>query len=243
MSTLKKSEACRLSKLATESLVIPREYTSIGKRAFETCDTPAEIKINEGVTKIDSFAFAYTKPKHWELPDSIASIGNYAFHDSNIRSIKFGDNLERIGSNAFTGNNLKKVILPTQTILEEEAFDDDVIIKRFKKDSRKKQNQINTPSRFKVKNIDKINNFNPSTDTLEIDTDSFGIDSSATFAAVKNKKKLKKLAKKDFDFLYDQKKGGLYFNENGADKGFGDGGIIAILKGAPDLTTSNLEFI
>ena len=86
--------------------------------------------------------------------------------------------------------------------------------------------------------------FNPSTDTLEIDTDSFGIDSSATFASGKNKKKVKKkLAKQDFDFLYDEKKGGLYFNENGSDKGFGDGGIIAILKGAPDLTSGNLEFI
>ena len=53
----------------------------------------------------------------------------------------------------------------------------------------------------------------------------------------------KKLAKQDFDFLYDQKKGGLYFNENGADKGFGEGGIIAILKGAPDLTSDSLEFI
>ena len=51
-----------------------------------------------------------------------------------------------------------------------------------------------------------------------------------------------KLAKQDFDFLYDHKKGGLYFNENGADKGFGDGGIIAILKGAPDLTINNLDF-
>ena len=59
-----------------------------------------------------------------------------------------------------------------------------------------------------------------------------------------NKKAVKKkLAKLDIDFLYDQKKGGLYFNENGTDKGFGDGGIIAILKGAPDLTSDNLEFI
>ena len=53
----------------------------------------------------------------------------------------------------------------------------------------------------------------------------------------------KKLAKQDFDFLYDEKKGGLYFNENGAGKGFGDGGIIAILKGAPGLTLSNIEFV
>jgi len=102
---------------------------------------------------------------------------------------------------------------------------------------------IKTPSKFNKKSVDKITNFNPSTDTLEIDTDSFGIDSSATFVAGKNKKAVKKkLAKQDFDFLYDQKKGGLYFNENGSDKGFGDGGIIAVLKGAPDLTTDNLEF-
>ena len=104
--------------------------------------------------------------------------------------------------------------------------------------------EISSPTKFKVKSIDKITNFNPSTDTLEIDTDSFGIGSSATFAADKNKKAVKKkLANQDFDFLYDRKKGGLYFNENGSDKGFGNGGIVAILKGAPDLTSGNLEFI
>ena len=100
------------------------------------------------------------------------------------------------------------------------------------------------PNRYKIKAVDKIINFKPATDILEINTDSFGIDSSATFAAGKNKKKVKKkLAKQDFDFLYDQNKGRLYFNENGSDKGFGDGGIIAILKGAPDLTANNMEFI
>ena len=102
---------------------------------------------------------------------------------------------------------------------------------------------IKLPKSFNKKSADKITNFDPTTHVLEIDTDSFGIDSSATFAAGKNKREVKKRAKQDFDFLYDEKKGGLYFNENGADKGFGDGGIIAILKGAPDLTTSNLEFI
>ena len=104
---------------------------------------------------------------------------------------------------------------------------------------------IISPTKFNKRSADKITNFNPSTDTLEIDTDSFGIDgSSATFTSGSNKRDIKKnLAKQDFDFLYDQKKGGLYFNENGSDKGFGDGGIIAILKGAPELTASNIEFI
>jgi len=103
---------------------------------------------------------------------------------------------------------------------------------------------IKKPVIFKKKTADKITDFNPLSDSLEIDTDSFGIDSSATFASGKNKKTVKKkLAKQDFDLLYDEKKGGLYFNENGADKGFGDGGIIAILKGAPDLTSEDLGFI
>lgn len=111
-------------------------------------------------------------------------------------------------------------------------------------DSSKELDPIKLPESFNKKSADKISNFNPSTDTLEIDTDSFDIDSSASFAAGKNKKTVKKvLAKQDFDFLYDQKKGGLYFNENGSDKGLGDGGIIAILKGAPELTSGNLEFV
>lgn len=36
-------------------------------------------------------------------------------------------------------------------------------------------------------------------------------------------------------------KGEIYFNENGAHKGFGDGGIMAILDGALDLTFSNFD--
>jgi len=107
-----------------------------------------------------------------------------------------------------------------------------------------KVDEITRPSRFKKKFADKLINFNPSNDIIEIEVVSFGIDSSATFKAGRDSKFVKKkLAKQDFDFLYDQKKGGLYFNENGSDKGFGDGGIIAIIKGAPDLTSSNLEFI
>ena len=103
---------------------------------------------------------------------------------------------------------------------------------------------ITKPSKFSKESADKITNFKPSTDTLEIDSDSFGIGSTGAFTSGKNKKEVKKkLAKQDFDFLYDEKKGGLYFNENGSDKGFGDGGIIAILKGAPDLRFGDLEFV
>ena len=109
--------------------------------------------------------------------------------------------------------------------------------------NNKNSNTISIPRKFNKKFADKITNFAPSSDTLMIDTDSFGIDKSASFRSAKNSKLVNNLAKKDFDFLYDERKGGLYFNENGADKGFGNGGIIAILKGGPDLTESNLNFI
>ena len=109
---------------------------------------------------------------------------------------------------------------------------------------RKNSLVVQLPDTFERGYIDDVTPFNPLTDNLVIDTDSFDITGSATFVAGKNKKVVKKkLAKQEFDFLYDRKKGGLYFNENGADKGFGEGGIIAILKGAPELTSGNLEFI
>ena len=121
---------------------------------------------------------------------------------------------------------------------------EDSIRKDLDNSSDGNENMVYSPEKFKKRFADKITNFNSSTDTLEIDADSFGIDSSATFAAGKNKKAVKKqFAKQDIDFLYDEKKGGLYFNENGADKGFGDGGIIAILKGAPDLMMDNIDFV
>jgi hypothetical protein len=99
------------------------------------------------------------------------------------------------------------------------------------------------PTKFNKKNVDRIVNFHPLSDKLIIDTQSFDINRTLKLKVANNKRNLKRFAKQDFDFLYDQKKGGLYFNENGSDKGFGDGGIIAILKGAPDLTASNLEFL
>ena len=145
----------------------------------------------------------------------------------------------------FDSSNLDSFFQGDWWLIQETASQNDTSTKeQISETTTNSPDILTAPSKFNKKSADKITNFNASTDTLEIDTDSFGIDRSATFAAGKNKKAVKKkLAKQDFDFLYDQKKGGLYFNENGADKGFGDSGIIAILKGSPDLTSGNLEFI
>ena len=162
------------------------------------------------------------------------------------------DYIEEIVGNKeiFTGGEILDIVEPINTRIksdyatgswEQKPFGNDFIKNKLPPGNIFK---MSSKSKYKKGNADKITNFNPLTDTLEIDIESFGIDSSATFATGKNKRVVKKkLAKQDFHFLYDEKNGGLYFNENGADKGFGDGGIIAILKGAPDLSGDNLEFI
>jgi len=103
---------------------------------------------------------------------------------------------------------------------------------------------VHKPSKFETKSADTITHFDSAIDTLGIDSESFGLNGPATFAAGRNKKVVaRQLAKLDIDFLYDQKKGFLYYNENGSEKSFGDGGILAILKGAPDLTTTDIRFV
>ena len=51
---------------------------------------------------------------------------------------------------------------------------------------------VSKPRAYKRRFVDKITNFNSSTDTLEIDGDSFSIDSAATFALVKTKESSKR---------------------------------------------------
>ncbi len=46
------------------------------------------------------------------------------------------------------------------------------------------------------------------------------------------------------ELIYDKKQGELYLNKNGKDEGFGDdGGLLAILKGAPKLSKKQLTYL
>ena len=65
-----------------------------------------------------------------------------------------------------------------------------------------------------------------------------------TFAIASSKKELKALMKSDADVVYDEKKGKLYLNDNGTDKGWGKkkvGGLLARFKGKPELTADHFE--
>ena len=67
-----------------------------------------------------------------------------------------------------------------------------------------------------------------------------------SFAIASNRKELKQLMKSDADVVYDEKKGRLFFNENGKKRGWGKkkvGGLIAKFKGKPELSADFFDGI
>ena len=64
-----------------------------------------------------------------------------------------------------------------------------------------------------------------------------------TFAVASTKKELKQLKTSDADIVYDERKGKLYLNGNGAERGWGSkaiGGLIAKVKGKPQITAEDI---
>ncbi len=103
---------------------------------------------------------------------------------------------------------------------------------------------LSKPKRFRKKFVDKITNFNLELDELRIDASDFGLRRrDVQFKIIASKKQLKRFLRKDFEFIYESRQGGLYFNENKAEKGVGEGGLFAILKGGPDLSKENFEIV
>ena len=80
-------------------------------------------------------------------------------------------------------------------------------------------------------------------DSILLDHKIFGPLNTIHIKPYSSKNKVKKAAKSKNDFVYDDKKGLLYFNENGIDKGWGDGGLFAKLQGAPELGAEDFTIV
>ena len=104
--------------------------------------------------------------------------------------------------------------------------------------------------KFTKKSADKIIGFNASQgDTIAVSPDAFpalrGV-SGISFASTRSKKEFKQMSKEDYDFVYFEKRGRLYFDGNGAEKNWGnsdEGGLVAILKGKPELTVEDITLL
>lgn len=96
------------------------------------------------------------------------------------------------------------------------------------------------PNGFENNNRDIIQDFNHSEgDSLAFDKDVFGVNKLKNVDFAGNYKKIWMAAKSNYDFVYDEKNGLLYFNENGREKGWGRGGLFVKFQGSPELGVKN----
>ena len=102
---------------------------------------------------------------------------------------------------------------------------------------------------FKKRNADKIINFNPDLgDKIAFNELAFpGLKNKDyfTFATAKNKKELKAMSRQDYDLVYYEKKGFIYYDGNGSQKNWGkkeDGGIFAKVDKGLELIIDDFIF-
>ena len=102
---------------------------------------------------------------------------------------------------------------------------------------------------FKKRNADKIINFNPGLgDKIAFNELAFpGLKNkdSFTFATAENKKELKAISRQDYDLVYYEKKGFIYYDGNESQKNWGkkeDGGIFAKVDKGLELIIDDFIF-
>ncbi|XWK86517.1 MAG: hypothetical protein U7127_20195 [Phormidium sp.] len=102
------------------------------------------------------------------------------------------------------------------------------------------QGEVNTVSNFNASlGVDTITDFTPGEDTILLSRQRFSnlsnvVDFSTVFATVDND-----LAVETSSGLivYNSVNGNLFYNQNGSELGFGDGGLFAVLIGVPTITS------
>ena len=103
---------------------------------------------------------------------------------------------------------------------------------------------FNQTNGFGNNHRDKIKDFNSQEgDSIVLGKDVFNIGEAITIKTVSKGKKAKKASKKDVNFVYYEKKGLLYFNEDGIQMGWGDGGLFAKLQGSPELGADDFTIV
>ena len=118
-SVYKSENNCIIEKATNEvvfgckSSKIPNYAQSIGEFAFYGCDI-TEFSVPEGIKHIKPSAFAYSKLKRINLPDSLKTIESCTFADcKNLTEINIPNGVETIGGAAFSDcSSLTTVVIP-----------------------------------------------------------------------------------------------------------------------------------
>ena len=109
------------------SYFIPNSVTSIGDRAFFTCNSLAEVVIPNSVTNIGDRAFSFCSSlAEVVISNSVTSIGEYAFSGcSSLAEVVIPNSVTSMGDRAFSFcSSLAEVVIPNSvTSIGEGAFE------------------------------------------------------------------------------------------------------------------------
>ena len=156
------------SHASFRSVVIPEGVIEIGERAFEECEEltyvslPSSLKtiganafcectqlkkvdFSEGLSEIEDSAFQECGLEEVRIPSSCTIIAEWSFQNCpELSRVILHDKVQLIEDFAFEScPKLTTVLIPKETIVSENAFDDEVIIERFETVSAEKESGLN----------------------------------------------------------------------------------------------------
>ena len=249
-----------------ETIIIPDKVTEIQDDAFYG-NQLQNIIFGNSVTTIGDFAFGANQLTSIDLSDSLISIGYAAFEYNQLSNVEIPDTVVSIGGDAFDNNPLSTVTIPADAAFSSSVFPKsvEIIVRNENPDAvinsilgkgklwgTREANQFTFDQfePFSKKTADLIVRFKPSHgDTIGISATAcpslLGAD-EITFATARNAKEAKRLSRQDIDFVYFQDRGRLFFNGNGAEKGWGgpdEGGIFAFMHKKPELSAEDFTLL
>lgn len=234
--------------------------TSIGDSAFAGNSIDG-ITIPDSVESIGEYAFHDNNMFDLVIPDSVSSIGYSAFTGNNLSAVTLPERFQEnppnesfdLGVTFKYRDKPSPELEPTSEPMPETY---DGIIKSIRGKGKLKGTKaadtftFDSFEAFTKKAADKIIRFNSRQgDTIAVSSHAFPSlkdYSKIKFESTNRKKELSKLSKQDYDFVYFEKKGRLYFDGNGTGKNWGntnEGGLVAILQGKPDLTLDDFKLL
>ena len=101
-----------------------------------------------------------------------------------------------------------------------------------------------TPGEFGKQNADVITDFSLGEgDVLAVSQEAFSSVSRIRFTTVSGKRQAKQAGRTNKNFIYDERKGMLYYDENGKKNGWGDGGEFVKLLGSPEIGKTDIAIV
>ena len=241
----------------------PSDFLVKGDQLFFTATNPAagrELWITDGTAAGTQRITDLNPGKNDANPSDLALMGNTVYfsatnQDDDRELYAYGDPLPN-----YTPNPVEEATIDSNDVLTKEGDGKDKI-KGTKQDdiigagSGADQMQggkgadsfywgFDLSVSFGKKQADRVTDFKAGQgDQIVLDADAFGgFGASFTFSVASNKKELQEASRAGADLIYFEAKGYLYFDQNEEGKGFGNGGVFAVLNKKPELDAANIGF-